>query len=293
MLSSSYTGENLVFVVGSPRSGTTWVQRLLAAHPDVSTGQESDVFDLYLGPQLRTWRSELDHGTDGRGGVGLACYLEEDRFLSALRSYMLALLEPMVGSLGPGKIFVEKTPSHVVYLPEIAELLPESRVVNVTRDARDVVASLLAASRSWGRDWAPRHPRDAARMWVDHVEAAERGRGLFGERLLDVRYEHLHRDPAGELKRLLRFLNLESTDAAVAEAIERTSPASEGTTPALPREGEFTRRGQTVTAEPVGFVRQARVGTWHRDLTSAEKVATWRVARHAMARNGYVWRRPW
>ncbi|MBI3001835.1 MAG: sulfotransferase, partial [Deltaproteobacteria bacterium] len=41
-----------MLIVGCPRSGTTWLQRLLASHPKIITGQESHVFDNYVGPQM-------------------------------------------------------------------------------------------------------------------------------------------------------------------------------------------------------------------------------------------------
>ena len=84
-LALDYTGANLVFVVGCPRSGTTWIQRLLATHPMLRTGQESDVFDLYIGPQLRAWERELDPASSGRGGVGLACYFQDAEFRRVLK----------------------------------------------------------------------------------------------------------------------------------------------------------------------------------------------------------------
>src|SRR5918911_501808 len=104
-MAESSSGENLVCVVGCPRSGTTWVQRLLAAHPSVRTGQESDVFDIYVGPQLRAWRRELDPTSSGRGGVGLACYFDDQGFVQALRRYASDLLAPMLAGLGPGELF--------------------------------------------------------------------------------------------------------------------------------------------------------------------------------------------
>src|SRR5579872_7450610 len=82
------TGANLLFVVGCPRSGTTWVQRLLATHPCIRTGQESDLFDLYVGPQLRTWQQELTADSSGRGAVGLGCYFTDDEFRRTLKSYL-------------------------------------------------------------------------------------------------------------------------------------------------------------------------------------------------------------
>ena len=40
----------LVLLVGAPRSGTTWLQTMLGAHPDVVTPQETDLFSRYLAP---------------------------------------------------------------------------------------------------------------------------------------------------------------------------------------------------------------------------------------------------
>jgi hypothetical protein len=49
-----------VFVVGSPRSGTTWLQLLLAQHPAVATHQETHLFHNYLGPLERAYRGGRD-----------------------------------------------------------------------------------------------------------------------------------------------------------------------------------------------------------------------------------------
>lgn len=279
---SDYKGHNLVFIVGCPRSGTTWLQRLLACHPKVRTGQESDLFDLYIGPQLRAWRRELDPKTSGRGGVGLACYLREHEFLRILREYMLNLLEPMVRNLEPDEIFLEKTPSHALFIPEIMELLPESRIIHVWRDVRDVVASLLAASKSWGAYWAPGDARTAASMWVEHVRAVrEAARGLSRERFYEVGYEALHGFTSRVLQDVCQFLRLEWDEKCIDGAVEKNSleavKAGGGT--AIPVGGEFARISGSVAQEPAGFLRKARPGAWKEDLSWIEKVQVWVVAR--------------
>jgi hypothetical protein len=43
-------GNLLVFLVGAPRSGTTWVQLLLSRSSSVVTAQETDLFDVSLRP---------------------------------------------------------------------------------------------------------------------------------------------------------------------------------------------------------------------------------------------------
>src|SRR5215831_18017071 len=220
-----YDGGNLVFVVGCPRSGTTWVQRLLASHPNVRTGQESDVFDIYVGPQLQAWRRELEITSSGRGGVGLGCYFREDEFLPILKRYALDLLRPMTDQLGEGDVFVEKTPSHVLYIPEILALFPKARFVHVLRDARDTVASLLSASRSWGRSWAPRSARQATGMWVQHVEAARRARAHLGSgQFFEVRYEELHDNTPRQLRRLVDWLQLDWSEADLMHAVTANQP---------------------------------------------------------------------
>src|ERR1700722_19488970 len=132
-------GENLVFIVGCPRSGMTWVQRLLGAHPSGRIGQESFVFLTYVGPQLRSWRwerrRELNPATaSGRDGIGLPAYLREEQFLVRLKEYADRLLEPMVGTLGPGELFVDKSPTHARFIAEIKLLYPGARFIHVLRD---------------------------------------------------------------------------------------------------------------------------------------------------------------
>jgi hypothetical protein len=295
-LAADYGGASLVFVVGCPRSGTTWVQRLLASHPCVRTGQESDVFDEYIGPLLRTWERELHHDTSGRGGVGLACYFTDTEFRRVLKGYLLQLLEPMVGALKPGELFVEKTPSHVLFAREIHALLPQARFVHVVRDARDTVASLLDASRGWGRAWAPRRARHAAATWVQHMQAgAEARQQLPPRQWFDVRYETLHQDGPTRLRDLANWLALAWTDAEIARALQdnRVELAQAGKATPIPLGGEFARSSGTVVKEPAGFVGQARAGAWRTRLNALDKLAVWQVARTTMADAGYAWTAPW
>lgn len=291
-----YDGANLVFVVGCPRSGTTWVQRLLASHPRVHTGQESDVFDIYIGPQLQAWRRELEVTSSGRGGVGLGCYFRDAEFMPVLKRYTLDLLQPMVGQLEPGEIFVEKTPSHVLYVAEIAALLPAARFVHVLRDARDTVASLLSASRSWGRTWAPRSARQATGMWVQHVRAARAAQSQLGPRqFFEVRYESLHANTTAELRQLAAWLGLDWADTDLQQAVAANQPeaARRGGGTDIPLGGAFGEMSGPVVKEPAGFVRKAQAGSWREDLTLAQRLWVWKVGRATMAQAGYAWPLPW
>jgi hypothetical protein len=286
-------GSNLVFIVGAPRSGTTWVQRLLAAHPRVRTGQESKLFRSYISPQMAAWRWEAEreqhpHTATGRGGTGLSCYLTEEQFLPLLRGYTQRLLDAMTPGLGPGDLFVEKTPAHALCLPEIRLLLPEARIIHILRDGRDVVASLLAAQRSWGAGWAPHAASSAAATWALFVRAV-RDNACAPTHFREIRYEQLASEPEGTLRDLLGFLDLESDEGQIAAAV-RANAADEvrsGRGTAIQLGGRFADTG--TVRDPPEFIRRALAGGWRHDLTPFEKFATWRRAGDLLNELGYEW----
>lgn len=281
--------REVALVVGSPRSGTTWVQRLLAAHPRVRTGQESNLFEHYVGPALRHWRLGLD--PRNRGGVGMACYLTEEEFRRVFDPYFDALLAALLAGTPEDCVFVEKTPTHAQYVPEIHALLPRARFVHVVRDARDTVASLLAAHRGWGANWAPGNSVRAAMAWLRNVEAVRDARAQLPDlQLLEVRYEDLQARPAEGLRRLADFLGLAWSDDEIQRAVRDNAAGRPGTP--IPVRGEVALRSDGVVAEPEGFVRKARVGSWRADLGLRDRLVVWLLARRTMAEHGYRWRLP-
>jgi LPS sulfotransferase NodH len=297
MSNIDYGGHNLIFIVGSPRSGTTWLQRLLASHSKIRTGQESKLFRWYIGPQLQMWRMETERELDprtatGRGGTGLSCYFQEEQFFRILKNYTIQLLEPMIGDLKPGELFVEKTPSHALCVTQIKNLLPESRIIHVLRDPRDVVASLLAASRTWGAAWAPRRPGAAAATWVEYVRAVrDATKDLSEAEFHQITYEQLWESPEKTLRQIVHFLGLEWSDKEIGEAVDRNrfSQAGAGDGTPIPIYGEVARRIGPVVKEPKDFVRKAQPGGWRTDLSIWEKFRVWQVARRTMSEMGYSW----
>jgi LPS sulfotransferase NodH len=274
-----FTGENLLFIAGCPRSGTTWLQRLLAAHPQIQTGQESRLFE-YIGSQFQHWRQDMASAKpSNRGGTGLACYMREEEFLAIQKKYVSSILGLMLRGLAPGQIFLEKTPSNARYVPEIAALLPAAKLIHLIRDPRDVTASLLAAARSWGRPWAASDVKGAVETWRMHVCAAQAaGAKLPPGQYLEIHYEDLFADTAGTLCRIADFVQLAWPEAAIAAAVQ-TNTADElkrGAGTPIPVGGEIGRQSDTVVREPKDFIRKARPGSWREDLTLWER---WQLAR--------------
>jgi hypothetical protein len=285
-----FTGKNLCFVLGAPRSGTTWVQRLIASHPMVHTGQESYLFYWYLGPQLKKWKDDLAITEDMRGGIGLKCYLQDEEFRRDLKSYALMLMRPMVGDLKEGEIFLEKTPLHAFNIPEILELFPKSKIIHVLRDAREAVASMVTASRSWakvrlGEMSAPQ----ASKLWVSHVREVIRARHLIpDDQFLEIRYEQLLSAPERILGEAWAFLGLKYDQGMVEDAVRRNDASvveSKGTK--IPLGGEAAKGGSGYVVEPSGFVGASRSSGWKSDLSLIQKFQVWTATRKMMQTVGY------
>jgi LPS sulfotransferase NodH len=289
-----YTGRNMVLLVGCPRSGTTWLQKLLASHPNIRSGEESHFFSLYVGPQLRSWNDQKTRHYNGGIGhaVGPQAYFCEEEFLAIVQNYLSALLKPIIDDLQPDELFLEKTPSHALYIPEIKKLLPDSRFIHLIRDCRDVVASLMKASRSWGASWAPSRAKAASAMWVQHVEAVKSGaKKLSHQEFCEIRYEDLWNSPCDTLKGVAEFLGISWTENAINLAIDRNKPEvmETGGTP-IPVYGDVRARTGQVAKLPRGFIGKARPDAWRSDLSMYEKYEIWRNTRKIMNEAGYSWR---
>lgn len=267
-----------LFVIGCPRSGTTWIQRMLLALDGVAGGQETHFFIAFASAF-----QSYDDARSSERDVGLSWYLDRDAFLRELRRLWVLTQGPLVESVEDPRVLLEKTPSHARYAREIDRLLPKARFLHVIRDGRAVAASLMAASRSWGKAWAPSRVGAAIRMWRSHVLAGRGARSVVGEdRYLETRYEDMRAEPVEGLRAIARFVGLDPTDEALEEAV-RLHDA----------ENVRSGRGDAVwAAEPEGFLRRAETGSWREELGLWERLKIRRYAGGLLAELGYLARSP-
>lgn len=246
---------DLLFVVGCPRSGTTWLQLLLAQHPSVATTKESHLFDGFVGPALRNW----DLFEADPRAVGPAPLISRDEFVERLRCFAGEALGRLVRD--ETELILDKTPDHALWCEALLTVFPEAWVLHLVRDPRDVVASLLDAGKSWGGGWAPTSAYHAAWSWCEHVRAA-RAASALTERHREIRYEDLHADTETEIKRLLAWLSLDAPTEFARRAAAETDI-------------ERMRRGETrapwdLAEEPAGFVRRGGAGGWRSALSRSD-----------------------
>jgi hypothetical protein len=162
--------------------------------------------------------------------------------------------------LGENGYLIVKEPNGSVGAPLLVEALPESRVILLVRDPRDVVASLLAAQRegSWGAgedalaDTDPdEFVRQRARMYNASFgkawEAYEAHRG----RKVATRYEDLRYDALGELEKIYSSLVIPIEKEQLRRVVEKHA-------------WENIPERQKGPSKPR---RKAKPGGWREDLT--------------------------
>jgi hypothetical protein len=197
----------LVVVLGTIRSGTSWLVELLGSHPDVGiTKGESWIFnslvDLFLNAHA-SW--------DGPSAL-------QDRaeVVVLMRRFCDDIFSAAMARQAPGASwFVEKTPGHTSRIPIMAATYPDAWYIHLVRDGRDVARSIMQTS--WGHD----SPGDAASAWVAGLRAVQEQSWRL-PRFRELRYEELLVDPVGQVAGLLAWLGLD-VDAAVEQQIKNAA----------------------------------------------------------------------
>lgn len=198
----------LVFIVGCPRSGTTWVMDLLDSHEDT----------VLATPAALMMKDPSEHGSKESRLFAGPAFDEHCQFLlkhyEHNRALLLAYAHGAVqlcelGNRSGKPVILEKTPSHIYRVKELAAFFPNSKFVYVMRDGRDTCLSMLKAGESWGADWAPKTMEEAAKIWADSVAiGAPMERAIGKDRWLTIRYEHLLGETEENIIKMFNFIGL-------------------------------------------------------------------------------------
>ena len=233
-----------IFLVGFPRSGTTLLENILLAHPQVVSLEEKDTLVAAEGNYLSS-----DEGLARLAQIELAdAAHQRDAYWQIVRSF---------GIDPGGRIFMDKMPLASVQLPLISKLFPEARVLFARRDPRDVVLSCFRRRFAMNPSMYQLLTLESAAV---HYDAVMRVSELYRDRLpLEqhiVRYESLVDDFEGTARSACDFLGLEWNEALfdfAAKARMRAigTPSAAQVVRGLNREGQGTWRRYREQMAPV------------------------------------------
>lgn len=199
-------GKKLVFVVGAPRSGTTWLQLLLSRSPAIATALETDLFTQFMRPMVEKWNQDRITGRL----TGLTKLLSEEEFRRLLRITSAFVFAKIAQRKSSATVVLEKTPHHVNHAREILDLWPEAHFIHIIRDPRSVAASLRVASKTWASQWASSEVSRSCETWTADVSNGRQIRSAT-QNYHEVFYHELISDGPANVMRLLNKLGVPST----------------------------------------------------------------------------------
>jgi len=194
-------GQEAIFIVSLPRSGSTLVEQILASHSMVEgAGELPDLPQVLAeetqrrGKPIPQWALEATPADWQRLGQR---YLERTAHWRRQR--------PM---------FTDKLPNNWIYLGAIRAMLPGAHIVVCRRDPLETCFSCyrqpLDAANGYSRSF-----EDLARFWRDFDHAASQGAALHPSFVREHNYEAMVNDPQTQIAELLAFCGLPFEEACV------------------------------------------------------------------------------
>ena len=288
----------LAWIFGSSRSGSTWLLRMLAALERVVP-----IDDPHIGHHLGVWRPIPLAWATAKDPPKLGTladfkrkkrdYLFSDRYRDAwmpqLRQLISTRFEAQAaqdiaeaGGIGQPVVVVKEPGSHAA--DTIMDLFPESSLIFLLRDGRDVVDSWLDAYRdgSWATDEGAYPLDDTGRpalirwqssVWLHRTEVVQEtyARTEPKRRVL-IRYEEMRADPVAALERICGMLGI----GASHEQLEKVAAAN-----------SFSRVPKS--ARGAGReIRRAEPGGWAAHMTREEIIEMHEILAEKLDELGYL-----
>jgi hypothetical protein len=207
-----------VFVLGSPRSGTTLLyDMLLSAGGFAVYLAESNVFNLLV-PRfgdlsLRSNREKLMQAWLNSKlfrASGLESSRIRERILQECRNggdFLRMVMEEICSAQGVPR-WAENSPEGMLYLPLIKQLIPDALFVHILRDGRDVATSLAQRRFVRAFPWEDRHGLMGCGLYWEWM--VEQGRS-FGRSVssdyMEIHFEQLLAQPQETLDQIARFID--------------------------------------------------------------------------------------
>ena len=217
------------FVTGNPKSGTTWMQFLIDAHPQAVCSGEGHFIETFLDPLVKM-KEEFNRKqrlSFERVYQGKRFYddLTNADIIGLTRGFILKAISQRTTS--QTKAIGDKTPRNNLRLGDLKAVFPEANFVNIVRHPYDVAVSRLHHARRAGMPEALRqgtaehiqHVTNAAQAWSAGQERVAKYRALGRGDLLEVRYEDMLADPILGAKAIFRHIGVSDTQTWVEAAV--------------------------------------------------------------------------
>jgi len=272
-----------VFIVGQPRSGTTWLMWLLAQHPAVVACNHAGFFHE-LKPLAGWWKmpvlhgknihivNQVDGGAESRQKRKLDEVLGWEEFSSNASRLAEAVFSAIASAKPGASCVVEQTPENLDFWKLILDVCPQAYFLHIVRDPRSVFASLRDAAGTWAPAGEfPTHPVTVGESWRRYLQNAAELR-LHTPSFHEVHYENLQANGEAVLQGIFEWLDLEIDEGKCRGYLER---------------GSFNEMKSAQKWMPEGFFRKGKSAGWVDELSPSQIKSLEFVAGDLLDKQGY------
>ena len=195
-------GDNIIFVLGLPRSGTSLVEQILASHSCV-----------YGAGELRYFRDSVIKSFYPVRGRSFPRNLKDHK-ASTFNKVAQHYLENVSKLKHQGKIIVDKMPYNFMYIGMIALVFPGAKIVLVERNAMDNCFSIFKQRFGTGNLFSY-SLREVGEYYNMYNDLMSHWLSLLRENIYSIRYEEIVEDLVKQSKGLLDYCDLEWEEACL------------------------------------------------------------------------------
>jgi len=189
-----------IFIIGMPRSGTSLVEQIFSAHPEITGGGEltyiqSIIYDLpALLESSKTWP---------------ACILDVDqKMVNSLAERYLQEL----GSLAENTVYItDKMPHNFYALGLIQLLFPNAKIIHCSREPFDTCISVLFQNFKEGHEYS-NSLFHLGTHYSQYLRLMKHWRSSLSINMFEIQYEDLVHNPKSVISKMLGYCDLEWDD---------------------------------------------------------------------------------
>ena len=194
-----------VFILGTPRSGTTLTEQIISSHPNVSGAGELNYIH-----RLATNRSQQKDTTE--------CYPERMKTLtendiSNEAGIYLAKVQKYYEQDGIIRV-TDKMPGNFLYIGFIAILFPKAKIIHCKRNPLDACLSMFFQNFESALEYTF-DLKNLAYWYKDYIRLMQHWRSIFGDRILDVEYNDTVNDTETTAKKLIEYCGLDWNEQCI------------------------------------------------------------------------------
>ena len=209
--SNKFDTKKIIFICGMPRSGTTLLEQILSSHNEVHGAGEL----VYLQNSI-----QKNFFSNKK--------LDKDKIVENQKSNLNIVNDDYFGNLSLHKIdeniIIDKAPQNFQWIGFIKIFFPNAKILNCKRNAKDVCFSIFRNSLpSSMMNWSYSQ-KEIALYYNKYKELMNFWKIKLPEIIYTFEYEKLVSDKKNEIKKLLKFCDLEWDDKCLSFHKNSTTP---------------------------------------------------------------------